>query len=105
MWTDAGPTVLGGLSFIRATQFLVEISMKSCGRLAGLGAILLLSVAPLGAGEWPGWRGPEQNGISTETGLVSSWSPEGENLIWKAEFIGRSTPVVFDGPRPRLGLE
>lgn len=49
------------------------------------------------AAEWPDWRGPHHNGVSTETGLVSSWSPEGENLIWKADFIGRSTPVVFDG--------
>ena len=49
------------------------------------------------AGEWPAWRGPHQSGVADETGLVASWSPEGENLIWKVPFIGRSTPVVFDG--------
>jgi len=47
--------------------------------------------------EWAGWRGPFQNGVSDEKGLISSWSPAGENLVWKADFIGRSTPVVFDG--------
>ena len=51
----------------------------------------------LTAGDWPSWRGPQQNGASTETGLVSSWSVNGENLIWKADFIGRSTPVVMNG--------
>ena len=47
--------------------------------------------------EWPGWRGPEQTGASRETGLVASWSPEGENLLWKAPIGGRSTPVVLNG--------
>ena len=49
------------------------------------------------AGDWPTWRGPNQDGTSVETGLISTWSPEGENLIWDAEFIGRSTPIVLNG--------
>jgi len=49
------------------------------------------------AGDWPAWRGPQQDGTSTETGLASSWSPGGDNMIWKADFTGRSTPVVVDG--------
>ena len=59
--------------------------------------LLLLTATSLLAADWPSWRGPDQNGVSAETGLVSSWSPDGENLVWKAEFIGRSTPVVLDG--------
>jgi outer membrane protein assembly factor BamB len=51
----------------------------------------------LSAGEWPAWRGPGQNGVSVETGLISQWSPQGENLVWHADLVGRSTPVVFDG--------
>src|SRR5262245_58713310 len=48
--------------------------------------------------DWPHWRGPEMNGISREKGLVSSWSPEGENLLWKKpEFGTRSTPIVMRG--------
>ena len=46
---------------------------------------------------WPSWRGPEQTGVSRETGLVDSWSPEGENLLWKAPVGGRSTPIVLNG--------
>jgi outer membrane protein assembly factor BamB len=48
--------------------------------------------------DWPYWRGPEMNGISRETHLPDSWSPEGENLIWsKAELGTRSTPIVMNG--------
>ncbi len=59
----------------------------------------LVAVLPATAAlaEWTSWRGPAQNGSSAETGLVATWSPEGQNLIWKAPFDGRSTPVVFDG--------
>lgn len=57
----------------------------------------LLGTAAVHAGEWTFWRGPFQNGVSPDTGLVSSWSREGNNLIWRRDFTGRSTPVVFDG--------
>ncbi len=59
--------------------------------------LLLLSLQTVWSSDWPSWRGPEQNGVSEDTGLVSSWSQDGENLIWKAELTGRSTPVVIDG--------
>ena len=49
------------------------------------------------ASDWPNWRGPLRTGVSDETGLVSTWSKSGENLLWKAEVSARSTPVVFDG--------
>ncbi|MFO0948375.1 MAG: PQQ-binding-like beta-propeller repeat protein [Planctomycetota bacterium] len=48
--------------------------------------------------DWPNWRGPEHNGMSREVGLVDSWSPDGENLLWKNEELGgRSTPIVMRG--------
>src|SRR5688572_19759756 len=56
---------------------------------------LMLSAAALLSADWPEWRGPARTGVSTETGLPSSWSPAGENLAWKVEFGGRSAPVVF----------
>src|ERR687897_453507 len=45
--------------------------------------------------DWPEWRGPARTGVSTATGLASSWSLEGENLAWKAPYGGRSAPVVL----------
>jgi hypothetical protein len=48
--------------------------------------------------DWPYWRGPEMNGISREKGLPDSWSPDGENLVWKkAELGSRSNPIVMNG--------
>ena len=48
--------------------------------------------------DWPYWRGPEMNGISREKGLPDSWSPDGENVIWKSAELGtRSTPIVMNG--------
>ena len=59
-------------------------------------AFALFGVSAASA-EWTSWRGPYQNGVSDATGLVESWSVEGENLIWRKDFIGRSTPVVMNG--------
>lgn len=64
-----------------------------------LGTSASLSAAdPL---DWPYWRGPEQNGISRETGLVDNWDPaggDGSNVLWKRPDCGsRSTPIVMDG--------
>lgn len=56
---------------------------------------MLPAAALLSANDWPEWRGPARTGVSTETGLPDSWSPDGENLAWKAPYGGRSSPVVF----------
>ena len=65
-------------------------------------ALLFLLVAtgilPHAAAEnWASWRGVNSDGVSADTGLPSSWSPEGENLVWKAPYGGRSAPIVVDG--------
>src|SRR5258708_23719254 len=61
----------------------------------------LLVAAALGASsswaDWPSWRGPRQDGVAADVGLISKWSPAGENLVWRAELTGRSTPVVVGG--------
>ena len=45
--------------------------------------------------DWPNWRGPTRDGISTETGLPTTWSMKGNNLAWKAPYGGRSGPIVL----------
>jgi len=47
--------------------------------------------------DWSTWRGPAQNGSSEETGLVSEWSQDGDNLIWRGDVTVRSTPIAMDG--------
>jgi outer membrane protein assembly factor BamB len=49
------------------------------------------------AGDWYRWRGPEQDGVSREKNIVGTWSPEGENLIWKNDVGGMSSPIVMNG--------
>jgi outer membrane protein assembly factor BamB len=56
---------------------------------------IALSAVPAAGGDWTQWRGPAHNGTSPETGLISSWSLEGENLLWRVDFVGRSTPLVL----------
>src|SRR5437868_3685937 len=48
------------------------------------------------AADWPQWRGPQRNGISTETGLLKEWPAEGPKLLWQVKDIGNgfSTPAI-----------
>lgn len=62
-----------------------------------LSFLTLAAAAPVDGADWAHWRGPTQNGVSPETDLVESWSLNGQNLLWRADFTGRSTPIVMDG--------
>lgn len=70
---------------------------KMLAPAACLGAALLLITNFALASDWTHWRGPSQNGSSPETGLISDWSPDGKNLIWRASFTSRSTPIIMNG--------
>lgn len=52
-------------------------------------------------GDWPHWRGPYQNGVSRETGLIDQWDPaggDGSNVLWKRADLGTiSTPITMNG--------
>jgi outer membrane protein assembly factor BamB len=56
-----------------------------------------IAIATLSAENWPQWRGPALNGISSEKGLPLKWSPE-ENIAWKVPMPGRSgsTPIIWN---------
>lgn len=51
------------------------------------------------AGDWPDWRGPQQNRHYAGPPLVTSFDPErGTNVVWKNDEAGGiSTPVVMGG--------
>lgn len=65
-------------------------------RTAWAGALLAL-VLPAFSADWPEWRGPNRDGTSAEKNLPDKWSLNGENLLWKAPYGARSTPVVHGG--------
>lgn len=59
------------------------------------GLVLALLAGTAVAGDWTFWRGPSWDGVAEADGLVSTWTVDGENQVWRADFIGRSTPVVI----------
>ena len=68
--------------------------MKSISQL--LLAFAAAGVCTLPAANWPAWRGPTADGISTEKGLPVKWSKT-ENVAWRVELpeAGNSTPIVW----------
>ena len=64
---------------------------------AGIVAVLsLAAVARLGAENWPQWRGPGSQGVSSETQLPTTWAPD-KNVAWKTALpgSGHSSPIVW----------
>jgi outer membrane protein assembly factor BamB len=60
-------------------------------------SIFTLALVPsLMAGNWPGWRGPNGNGVSSEKALPVKWSTN-ENVRWRAPLPerGNSSPIVW----------
>lgn len=65
---------------------------------------LALAALPASADDWPHWRGPRRDGISTETEWRSTWSPEGPRVLWKADVgTGYSAFAVAGGRVCTLG--
>ena len=59
------------------------------------GLVVLTCYGFMMADDWPAWRGPCQNGMSTEVRLPVKWT-DPENLRWKTEVPGTGTscPVI-----------
>lgn len=64
--------------------------------LAAIAASVVLTVDSACADDWPQWRGPQRDGLSSETGLLKEWPKEGPPLVWERKDIGLgySTPAV-----------
>lgn len=61
-------------------------------------ALLAAIWAPsVDAENWPGWRGPERTGISSETEIPIEWSAA-EGVLWKAALPGSgiSNPIIWE---------
>jgi outer membrane protein assembly factor BamB len=61
-------------------------------------AIIVTSTVTAGvrAENWPQWRGPSGQGVSSDTQLPTEWEP-GKNVLWKTELpgSGMSSPIVW----------
>lgn len=40
--------------------------------------------------QWPQWRGPNRDGVCTETNLMKIWPEEGPKLLWSVDSLGDS---------------
>jgi len=61
-------------------------------------SLVFLSALTLQAEDWPQYRGPDQNGISKETGWQKEWPKEDPATVWKAKVgMGFSSFSVADG--------
>ena len=58
--------------------------------------LVALAVPAVHAADWPQWRGPNRDGVSTETGLLKEWPKDGPKLVWKANIdgVGYGSPVI-----------
>src|SRR6266478_6943762 len=61
-------------------------------------AIVLAIAAGVHAGDWPAFRGPNGDGISSEKKVPLHWGPE-QNIQWKTPLPdkGNSSPIVSSG--------
>ncbi len=56
---------------------------------------LLALPANLSAADWPQWLGPNRDGCSAETGLMTAWPKDGPKRLWQRDVgAGYSGPVV-----------
>ena len=62
------------------------MARRLCG-LALLGSVMTFS-GMVWAADWPGFRGPNRDGICTEAGLLTDWSAA-PKLLWQMKGLGR----------------
>ena len=88
-------------------------------RASLLFAVLVTGLATFDAGllaqDWPQWRGPSSQGLSSASPLPTTWSRD-EHLVWRAPLAGpgTSSPIVWGdlvivtsqvGRSPRVGRD
>jgi hypothetical protein len=74
----------------------MEILKRRFDHFALAAALVLFMAGTFSASssDWPQWRGPNRDGISTETGLLKKWPDVGPPLAWKATGLGAGHSTV-----------
>lgn len=73
---------------------------SSCVVLTTLCSLIAAISAALADGtNWPRWRGPTNDGKSTDTGLLKNWPAGGPKLLWHCDDVGQgfSSPTFANG--------
>jgi len=79
---------------MKRKQMLPLLTLTACLMAFGVVRPFTSDAAP--KNNWSQWRGPEGNGVSSETNLPAEWS-DTRNIKWKTPIPGRghSSPVVL----------
>src|SRR5437016_11084326 len=77
-------------------KLLVRISIALVICLLSIITLLNLHAGAAPDTNWPQWRGPSGQGVSTEKNLPKEWSAT-KNIKWKTPIAGRghSSPIVW----------
>ncbi|MFC1793029.1 PQQ-binding-like beta-propeller repeat protein [Planctomycetota bacterium] len=71
--------------------------------ILGLGTLAIICTTAHAA-DWPNYRGPNYDGISTETDWSASWPESGPKVLWKASLgIGFASMSVSNGKVYAMG--
>lgn len=75
-------------------------------RLLGVAVAVLVSAGTSSADDWPAFRGPAGNGISSEKSAPTTWAPD-KNIKWKVALPqpGNGSPIVSNGRVFVAGIE
>ena len=70
--------------------------VRTLNRLVPIVALLAGLTVTVTAENWPQWRGPGGQGVSTDAQAPTDWAPD-KNIAWKAELpgTGMSSPIVW----------
>src|SRR6266496_3734378 len=81
---------------IVTVRFDRETNLATAMKLTFCSLIVLAAASSLAASDWPGFRGPQGNGVSPETTLPLKWGPD-ENIAWKVKLPGpgASSPIIW----------
>jgi len=72
---------------------------KELTKLAMAALVATLAGTAVVAADWPQFRGPEQNGISAEKGLLQEWPGGGPEQLWKTELGNGYSGITVVGDR------
>jgi outer membrane protein assembly factor BamB len=64
-----------------------------------LTAAVALALAPVGAQDWPQWRGPQADGTWPAPPLADSWPAEGLSIVWRQPIAGGYSGIAVVGDR------
>ncbi len=79
------------------TRCATSLSILLTLALAGFQPVT--AQVPFGPDDWPQWRGPHRDGISSDKGLLQEWPADGPELLWQVDTAGvsYSSIAVKDG--------